>query len=129
MLLCVVLGACTLRLEILYLRFLLPIIGISTFAVSTVISTFIAALGIGSAVGSRWSDSRRDPRAVLAGLAIAITRRLAIQTWWMDHTPVLFAELFMRLGRSFDSAIISGIACAVILIVPVVFLFGATDWK
>ncbi|UCC71304.1 MAG: fused MFS/spermidine synthase [Gemmatimonadota bacterium] len=65
-------GATALIYEVAWLRSLILIFGSTAFAVSSVLTTFMAGLAVGSYVIGRWIDRRADPVAVYGALEIAI---------------------------------------------------------
>ena len=115
-------GFVTLSVEILYLRFLLPIIGISTFAVSTVLTFFIVGMGLGSVVGAKLL-ARARPQISFGLIQGALGLVLALQIAFLDGVPVWFARLFVSLGHDFPAAVGSGVLLAAgILLLPTLLL-------
>ena len=58
-------GACTLVYQIVWVRMLVVVFGTSVFAVSTVLTVFMAGLALGGAGGQRLAASGRDARRAL----------------------------------------------------------------
>jgi len=73
--------------EIVWLRILGRIMGVTTYATAIVLASFMAGLAIGSFVFGIFIDRRRDPLKVFAVLEIVIAIAAII-------TPVLFKILF-----------------------------------
>jgi len=65
-------GVSALIYQILWMRMFGLVFGISVFAVSTVLTTFMAGLALGSWLFGRWIDRWGRPLAVFAGLEIGI---------------------------------------------------------
>jgi spermidine synthase len=59
-------GACTLVYEIVWVRMLVLVFGTSVYAVSTVLSAFMAGLALGSALFGRLVDRRGNPMRIYA---------------------------------------------------------------
>jgi spermidine synthase len=79
-------GATALVYEVLWTRQLALVFGVTTYAVATVLATYMAGLALGSYLGGRWVDHARNPLAVYAALEAGIgLYALAV--------PVLFAAV------------------------------------
>jgi spermidine synthase len=119
-------GAAALAYQVLWTRQLTLILGASAIAVSTVLGTFMAGLGLGAHLAGRWADRTRHPLLLygLAELGIGLFALL---------TPVLFSasgSLYLALYRFFQgipflTVASRALAAGLILIIPTT-LMGAT---
>ena len=58
-------GACSLVYQVVWVRMLMPVFGVSTFAVSIVLAAFMAGLALGSYWCGRVADRRGQRPAAL----------------------------------------------------------------
>ena len=65
-------GACTLVYQVVWVRMLVLVFGTSIFAVSTVLTAFMAGLALGAFGFGRLADRRMDPLRLYAGLEVGI---------------------------------------------------------
>jgi spermidine synthase len=65
-------GTAALTYQVLWLRLLSIVFGVTVYAASTVLASFMAGLALGSYVGGRVGDRVRHPLAVFAAVEIAI---------------------------------------------------------
>ncbi len=118
-------GAAGLIYEVLWTRQLSLIFGATTYAVSTVLATYMAGLALGSYVFGRWIDRRSDPLRVYAVLEGAIGLYALL-------VPTLFEALrgpyvFLRqLDLSFTSLVLARSFLAALVLLPPTILMGGT---
>ncbi|MEW6321376.1 MAG: fused MFS/spermidine synthase [Acidobacteriota bacterium] len=119
-------GACALVYQVLWLRLLALVFGVTVYAASTVLASFMAGLAVGSFGAGRIAPRLRSPLAVFGAieLGIGLTAFLtpvaldALRDLWVSLAPTLPSSLaFVTLARF-------GVAFA-LLIVPT-SLMGAT---
>ena len=65
-------GACTLIYEVVWVRMLIVVFGTSVYAVSTVLTAFMAGLALGSACFGRLVDRRGNGLRIYAWLELGI---------------------------------------------------------
>jgi spermidine synthase len=65
-------GFCGLVYQVAWVRLLTPVFGVTAYAISTVIASFMAGLALGSFVAGRRIDARRDPLRIYALLEVGI---------------------------------------------------------
>ena len=117
-------GIAALVYEVVWMRWLALTFGVSTYAVSTVLATFMAGLAGGSYYFGRWVDRRRNPLFAYAILELFIgLYALAV--------PSLFAamrSLFVELHRlelsSLEFALARALLAGVLLIPPTILMGG-----
>jgi spermidine synthase len=117
-------GAAGLVYEVLWTRQLGLIFGISTYAVATVLATYMGGLALGSYIVGTWADRWKNPLLVYAILEVAIGAYALL-------VPALFAGLrepYILLHDFADSrAVLIGgrtLLAASILLIPTVLMGG-----
>src|SRR3954470_20184645 len=58
--------------QVAWVRLLTPVFGVTAYAISTVIASFMGGLALGSYVAGRYIDRRRDPLRIYAMLEAGI---------------------------------------------------------
>jgi spermidine synthase len=119
-------GACALIYQVMWLRLLSLVFGVTIYAASTVLAGFMAGLGVGSLVAGRVASRIERPLAafgaaeVLVGVTAFATPHLldALTALWVKAHPVLPASLAAL-------TVIRFIVAFLVLIVPT-SLMGAT---
>ncbi len=82
-------GVSALIYQVVWLRMLTLVFGVTSFAVATVLSVFMAGLALGSYYGGRFIDGRQRPLAIFSGLQFAMLYVTAIHyTPEMSDSPV-----------------------------------------
>ena len=115
--------------EVLWTRMIVKIIGGAPFAVSIVLTVFMAGLGVGSYLASRTVDRVKEPMRLvrlygLLELAVA-GYCLVLPLLLMAFKP-LYAVLYNRLFEHFlIYNLLTFVGCSLLLIVPVICM-GAT---
>ena len=118
-------GAASLIYEVVWMRYLTLIFGVSTYATSTVLATFMGGLALGSFLFGSWADRVRRPLLAYAGLELAIgAYALAI--------PSLFEALrgpyvaLYQLGLPYSGLALGRAALASLVLLPPTVLMGGT---
>ena len=119
-------GACALVYQVMWLRLLALVFGVTVYAASTVLASFMAGLAIGSYVAGRFAARIRSPlRAFgLLEIGVGVTAFLtpflleAVKAVWVAVHPVLPSNLLFITAARFAASF-------VVLIVPTT-LMGAT---
>ena len=118
-------GFATFVFEIAWMRLFAMVIGPSTYAFSATVSAFIAALAIGSVLGTFLSARTRRPAAVL-GLALAIAGISAL--WASSYAgttlPRRVAEELASTTLSFGGVLALQIAMVASIIMPSAIALG-----
>jgi spermidine synthase len=119
-------GACALIYQVMWLRLLALVFGVTVYAASTVLASFMGGLAIGSFVAGRVAGHLRSPLRTFGiveigvGLSALATPLIldAVKNLWVALHPSLPSSLgFMTVARF--------VAAFVVLIVPTTFM-GAT---
>jgi spermidine synthase len=119
-------GAAALTYEVVWTRALSLVLGSTVYAMSTMLSTFMAGLAIGSYLGGKWSD-RAEHRLFYFGLCelgIAVTGILSIPLIY--KMPLLYLAIYRQFhlvpGLFFTVQVL---LCALVMLLPTI-LMGAT---
>src|SRR3972149_5200363 len=94
-------GASGLIYEIVWTRLLSLVFGVSSFAISTVLTVFMAGLGIGGYIFGRLIDKRGNPLKVYALLEILIGLYAILLPNIFSLTEWLYIKLHVLTGGSF----------------------------
>ena len=119
-------GVCGLLHEIVWTRLLRHVMGNDTFSVTTVLCTFMAGLALGSYVGGRWIDRRRDPLRVFAILEGTIGLYCLMLPVLIELLQPIFGQIYRNTSASFYVfSLTRFFFCGLLLLVPATFM-GAT---
>ncbi len=119
-------GTCTLIYEVVWARLLVPVFGTSTFAVSTVLTGFMAGLALGSFYFGRVADKRGNPLRLYALLELGIGAVALFFPLILSGMDEIYTFLHRHLGTSYYGfALIRFLLCFLVLLVPTT-LMGAT---
>lgn len=113
--------------QVAWVRLLTPVFGVTAFAISTVLASFMGGLALGSYVFGRFIDGRKDPLRVYAFLEAGIGAYALIIPVLFDLTNTFIRLVYHSAGEG--SPIVFGLlrACIafLILVIPTT-LMGAT---
>lgn len=119
-------GACGLIYQVLWLRLLGLVFGVTVYAASTVWASFMAGLAIGSYVGGRLGDRVRRPLVWFGAIELLIGLTALTTPALLDQLQRLYVALQPSLPDSLAAVTTARAAIAfAVLIVPTV-LMGAT---
>jgi spermidine synthase len=119
-------GACGLIHEVAWTRLLRLIMGNTTFSITTVLCAFMGGLALGSYLGGRLIDRRRDPLRVFAILEGSIGIYCFLLPWLTNGAEPLYRFLYQNTHTSFYVfSLIRFVFSGVILLIPATFM-GAT---
>jgi len=118
-------GASGLIYEVLWTRQLGLIFGVSTYAIATVLATFMGGLALGSYLGGQWVDRARSPLRIYAILEAGVgLYALALPMLFAGLRPLYISLYGLDVSYavfSFGRAVLAGL----VLLVPTT-LMGAT---
>lgn len=119
-------GACGLTYEILWTRALRLVMGNTVFSITTVLCAFMGGLALGSLVGGRIIDRRKDPLRIYALLEGAIGLYCLAFPWLLGAAEPVYRLAYEHFQGSFYTlSLIRFFFCGLVLIVPTT-LMGAT---
>jgi spermidine synthase len=119
-------GVCALIYQVMWLRLLSLVFGVTVYAASTVLASFMAGLGVGSFFGGRFAARFTRPLAVF-GFAEALVGITAFVTpFVLDGLTSVWIAVYPQLPQSLAvMTIIRFVVAFLVLIVPT-SLMGAT---
>lgn len=116
-------GFAAMVFEVAWTRALSLILGSTTYAFSTMLSTFLIGLALGSWVASRVADRLRDPVGLLAFLLLFVGGTAYGGLFLFNLLPELFLDLFSRLALSQGHIVLAQfLLSSCVLIVPTLAL-------
>ncbi|BBM87334.1 fused MFS/spermidine synthase [Candidatus Uabimicrobium amorphum] len=117
-------GGCSLSYQILWRKLLIPVMGGSTWATTTILATFMTGL----ALGSFYSEKIRtkNPLRVYGYLELAIAVYSVVALWIFPYASWLLAPLYSLIDANFIFFIILQFLVAFLLFVIPSFLMGIT---
>ena len=119
-------GACTLVYQVVWVRMLIVVFGVSVFAVSTVLTAFMAGLALGSALFGRVADSRGRGLRIYALLELGIGLFSLAFPWILAGLDDVHTALYQVLeGRPLLFAL-ARFALSFLVLLPPTILMGGT---
>ena len=119
-------GVCGLIYQVLWLRMLALVFGVTVYAASTVLAAFMAGLAIGSAVADRVIARIRRPLVVFGVAEILIGVSALLTPVALDAATGLYARLYPLTGGSLPVLTLARLVTGfVVLLVPTI-LMGMT---
>ncbi|HIF92196.1 MAG: fused MFS/spermidine synthase [Myxococcales bacterium] len=114
-------GAVSFVYEVLWTRLLGQVLGGSTAAFASMLSSFLLGIALGSAIASRFAKTREQ-----AAIGFAVSQLgIGILAWVAFRAADLLPDLARAVGAS-PSAPAAGAAAAGIILLPVTLCIGAT---
>ena len=120
-------GASALIYQLIWVRLLGLVFGVSSFAVATVVAVFLLGLGLGSYFFGRWSERARDPLRIYMYVELGIAATSLIAYLVIETLPVyryLYEYAYNNLG--FYGLSIARLLLSTLVLLPPVFLIGGT---
>ncbi|NGX17169.1 fused MFS/spermidine synthase [Wenzhouxiangella sp. XN24] len=120
-------GFSALIYQLIWVRLLGLVFGVSSFAVATVVAVFLLGLGLGGYVFGRWSERTRDPLRIYLYVELGIAATSLLSYLVIETLPVyryLYEYAYNNLG--FYGLSIARLALSLIVLLPPVFLIGGT---
>lgn len=119
-------GATGLIYEVLWIRMLGLVFGHTVFAITTVLTAFMAGLGLGSFLFGRIADRRQRPLALYGILEIGIGLACLLIPWFLPWVETLYLALSRTLHLSFFAfSLFQFVLILTLLLLPTT-LMGAT---
>ena len=112
--------------EVAWTRVLRHVMGNTSFAVTTVLTVFMAGLALGSLVAGRLIERRSDPVRVFAILEGAIGATCLVLPAAIDALEPIYRALYQATGGSFLLlSLVRVVFCSLVLL-PAATMMGAT---
>jgi len=119
-------GACGLIHEVAWTRLLRHIMGNTTFSITTVLCAFMGGLALGSYLGGRFIDRRKDPMRVFAILEGGIGIYCMLLPWLIHGAEPIYRFIYQNTQASFYAfSLLRFFFSALILLIPATCM-GAT---
>ena len=119
-------GATGLVYEVVWTRLLTRVMGNTHYSIATVLTIFMAGLALGSYLGGRWIDRRKNPLFFYAVLEAAIGLYCLLVPSLIESASPLFEWVYQTQTESYSKAsLYRFFICGVILLIPT-SLMGAT---
>jgi len=119
-------GVSGLMYQVLWLRMLAVVFGVTAYAASTVLGSFMGGLALGSLLAGRLADRVRSPLRWLAGVELAIAAMALLTPPLLNAAQHLYMGVAEALPDHLVALTLARLACsAAVLIVPTT-LMGAT---
>ena len=118
-------GAAGLTYEVVWSRMLVQVFGVTAFAVSTVLVSFMGGMALGAALLGKWADRARRPLRMFAVLEAGIGLYALVLPFVLGAINQLYQVLFTALPDSFLlRSAIRFVLCIAVLMVPTVLMGG-----
>ena len=120
-------GASAMIYQLIWVRLLGLVFGVSSFAVATVVAVFLLGLGLGSYFFGRWSERARDPLRVYLYVELAIAATSIIAYLVIEALPIyryLYEYAYNNLG--FYGLSVARLLLSTLVLLPPVFFIGGT---
>lgn len=119
-------GAAALIYEVVWSRALSLVIGSTTYAISTMLASFMAGLTIGGYAGGLWADRTKNPALIFGLLEAGIAVFGLITFIVIKHFSPIYAWVFYNLDLSFSSFSFAQFFLSFIVMLIPTTLMGAT---
>ena len=122
----IVSGACGLTYEVVWSRLLVQVFGVTAFAISTVLVSFMGGMALGAALLGRRADNARRPIRLFALLEAGVGAYALVLPFLLGAVDLLYGKLFPVLPEDafVVRATIRFILCLTLLLVPTVLMGG-----
>lgn len=111
--------------QVVWVRMLIRVFGITTFAISTVLAVFMTGLALGS-FGAARLLARRDPLRAYASVELALGVTALASTLAMSGLPRVFEAVAASLGDSAAAVVAARFVLSALVLLPPTVLMGAT---
>ncbi|MFC1498845.1 fused MFS/spermidine synthase [Verrucomicrobiota bacterium] len=119
-------GVCALVYEVVAARLFRLIMGNTTYAVTTVLCAFMGGLAMGSVIGGRLAEQRKDLLRLFTVFQVIIAVYFFVLPLMMEGVEYLYGGIYRVFSPSFTVFIsIQFLFCVLLLLIPCV-LMGAT---
>ena len=120
-------GFAALIYQLIWVRLLGLVFGVSSFAVATVVAVFLLGLGLGSYVFGKWSEKSANPLKLYCFLEISIAALSLLTYLIIQHLPVFkLAYEYSYNHLDFYGISLVRLLLSLIVLFPPVFAIGGT---
>jgi spermidine synthase len=118
-------GAVGLIYEVVWSRMFTLVFGSTVFAVTTVLTAFMAGMALGSYYLGRYADKHKNPLKIYAYLEIGIGIYAVILPFILSGTDFIYVFLHHALNANFYLfSIVRFILCFIVLVIPTTLMGG-----
>ena len=120
-------GSSALVYQLIWVRLLGLVFGVSSFAVATVVAVFLLGLGLGSYFFGKWSERTENPLRIYMYVEICIAVASLASYLVIDYLPV-YRYLYESAYNSLDlyGMSVVRLLLSVVVLLPPVFFIGGT---
>ena len=120
-------GSSALVYQLIWVRLLGLVFGVSSFAVATVVAVFLLGLGLGSYFFGKWSERTGNPLRIYMYVEVCIAVTSLASYLVIDHLPV-YRYLYESAYNSLDlyGMSVVRLLLSVAVLLPPVFFIGGT---
>jgi len=116
-------GVCALAYEVLWTRVLVFFVGNTTYAFTTMLTTFLLGLALGSLILARFLDKGRHHLVVLAGIEVLIGLSALLSIWEFTKLDGLMNASFATLGSDWYAMVGTRyIGSVLVMLVPTILM-------
>lgn len=119
-------GACALVYQVMWLRLLALVFGVTVYAASTVLASFMAGLAVGSYLAGRFAPRLRAPLAAFGFVELAIGLTAATTPFVFEALRDAWVGVAPALPASPGLLTAARLACALLVLIVPTSLMGAT---
>lgn len=120
-------GVSALIYQLIWVRLLGLVFGVSSFAVATVVAVFLLGLGLGSYFFGRWSERARNPLRTYMYVEVGIAAASAVSYVIIEHLPVYrYLHEFAYNNLDLYGLSVVRLLLSLAVLLPPVFLIGGT---
>ena len=120
-------GSSALVYQLIWVRLLGLVFGVSSFAVATVVAVFLLGLGLGSYFFGKWSERTENPLRIYMYVEVCIAVASLASYLVIDYLPV-YRYLYESAYNSLDlyGMSVVRLLLSVVVLLPPVFFIGGT---
>jgi spermidine synthase len=119
-------GGAALIYQVAWLRILSLVFGVTVYAASAVLTTFMAGLALGSWLGGRTADRVRSPVRAFAVLELGIAVSALAVPFALEAVSALYMEVHRRGPDEFVQLTVIRLACSALILLLPTTLMGAS---
>lgn len=112
--------------QVLWLRMLALVFGVTAYAASTVLASVMAGLALGSLAAGLVADRVRSPLCWFGTVEIGIAATALLTPWFLDLAQVLYARVHAGIPENLAVLTAVRFVCSFAVLVVPTALMGAT---
>ncbi|MGA1825121.1 MAG: hypothetical protein ACMUIP_10720, partial [bacterium] len=117
-------GACGLIYEILWMKMLALVIGNTVFSITTVLTSFMGGLALGSFLAGRFEEKITNPLRTFGMLEGGIGASALLLPTLINGTEPLFRFIYQHSNLSFHAlGLLRFFICGIILLIPTTLVY------